>query len=185
VIKRPLIASSRRAFLSLAALGIAGGGLWAALRVGRARSWLSSLGIQVSPADAALRPLSERTLHTLRTTVRAVIGHDVDLAAYEDYFAWRALHIPGAGARCEAFADTAEKLARDEHESSFAFCSEGTQSRVLARLFHEPEHRSVRDDILKRFARTEAWIAIGYDSYPGMPRGLDDYLKPLPGARGG
>jgi len=185
MIKRPLIVPSRRVFLSLSALGIAGGGLWATLRGGRARSWLSALGTRIIPADDALRPLSERTLQTLRTTARAVIGHDVDLAAYGDYFAWRALHVPGAGARCEAFAATAEKLALNEHESSFAFCSESAQSRVLARTFHEPEHRSIRDDILKRFARTEAWIAIGYDSYPGMPRGLDDYLKPLPGARGG
>jgi hypothetical protein len=194
---------SRRRFLRLSVVGAVGvttvlmaaysqkTWLWAPLRTLYAR--LRSPGLEDTPTG----PLSVETLSALLAATTALAGVPVQLAHYEDFFRWRAEHLPGYKALYEQFAAALAHRARRAVGCAFVDCSRQVQQKVLD---ERPQLRSgdtrwqkarvavlerewlrfdqyIVRDILLLFMRTDAWTALGYENWPGTPRGLERYTR--------
>lgn len=194
---------SRRRLLQLSVVGAVGATtflvaaysakawLWAPLRALYAR--LRSPGLE----DAPTGPLSVETLNALLAATTALAGVPVQLAHYEDFFRWRAENLRGYKALYEQFAATLARRARRAVGCAFVDCSQQMQQKVLE---ERPQLRSgdtrwhqarvavlerewlrfdqyVVRDILLLFLRTDAWTSLGYEAWPGTPRGLEHYTQ--------
>jgi hypothetical protein len=193
----------RRGFLKLSIVG-AVGAMTALAAAQSATGWvlipfraishrLLSPGLEESPTGS----LSPGALDTLLLATRALAGVPVQIAHYEDFFRWRAEHLPGYKALYEQFAAALDQRARRLVGCDFADCSQQMQQKVLEKL---PQVRSaatrwdkVRVAVLERewllfdqyivrnilllFYRTDAWTLLGYEAWPGTPRGLDRYTQ--------
>lgn len=79
----------------------------------------------------------------------SVIGFPVERGHYAELFRWRAANVPGQRELYQAFA------AGDREAGE-----------------------SVRHTVLALFARTDAWVRSGYQSWPGVPRGFAGLDRP-------
>jgi hypothetical protein len=196
---------SRRRFLKLS-IGVAVGAMTVLLAAHHAKAWLLApfralYARLLSPAleDTPTGPLSEGVLSTLLVATTALAGVSVQIAHYEDFFRWRAEHLRGYKALYEQFAAALDRRARRSVECDFVDCSRQMQQKMLEEL---PRVRStstrwhrlrvavlerewlrfdqyIVHDILLLFLRTDAWILLGYEAWPGTPRGLDRYTQAL------
>jgi len=194
---------SRRGFLRLV-MGVAVGAITVLLAAQSAKAWLLATfralyARLLSPGleDAPAGPLSAGALNTLLVATRALAGVPVQIAHYEDFFRWRAENLRGHKALYEQFAAALNHRARRAVGDNFADCSRQTQQKILEEL---PQVRSagtrwyrVRVAVLERdwvrfdqyiirnilllFCRTDAWTLLGYEAWPGTPRGLDRYTQ--------
>jgi hypothetical protein len=194
---------SRRGFLKLAG-GVAVGAIAVLLAAQHAKAWLRAplralyarLG---SPRleDAPTGPLSAEALNTLLAATTALAGVPVQLAHYEDFFRWRAEHLRGYQILYEQFAAALARRARRSVGCDFVACHRQMQQKVLEERpqlrrgdtrWHgvrvavlEREwlrfNRYIVHDILLLFLRTDAWTALGYEAWPGTPRGLERYTQ--------
>lgn len=146
-------------------------------------------------ADAPPGPLSAAALHTLLAVTRALLGVPVRMAHYEDFFRWRAENLRGYKALYEQCATALDRRARRSAGRDFADCSLPMQQQLLAAVPHvrsaAPWWRRVHvavfaedwvrfdqyivQSVLLLFYRTDAWAALGYEAWPGTPRGLERY----------
>jgi hypothetical protein len=133
----------------------------------------------------------------LLAATTALAGVPVQLAHYEDFFRWRAEHLRGYKALYERFAAALPRRAKRSVGCDFVACNPQMQQKVLA---ERPQLRSgdtrwhrahvavlerawlrfdryIVYDILVLFLRTDAWTALGYDAWPGPPRGLERYTQ--------
>jgi len=194
---------SRRGFLRLS-MGVAVGAITVLLAAQSARAWLLTTlqalyARLLSPGleDAPTGPLSAGALNTLLVVTRALVGVPVQIAHYEDFFRWRAENLRGHKALYEQFATALDRRARRAVGDNFADCSRQMQQKILEEL---PQVRNagtrwhrVRVAVLERdwvrfdqyivsnilllFYRTDAWTLLGYEAWPGTPRGLDRYTQ--------
>jgi hypothetical protein len=194
---------SRRGFLKLS-VGVAVGATTALLAAQRAKTWLLApfrvlYTRLLSPGleDAPTGPLSAGALNTLLVTTGALAGVPVQIAHYEDFFRWRAEHLRGYKALYEQFAAALDRRARQSVGCDFVDCSRQMQQKMLKEL---PQVRSTNarwhrvrvavlerewlrfdqyivHDILLLFLRTDAWTLLGYEAWPGTPRGLERYTQ--------
>ena len=194
---------SRRRFLRLSVVG-AVGATTMLLAAYSAEAWLRaplralyarlrSPGLE----DAPTGPLSVEALNALLAATTALAGVPVQLAHYEDFFRWRAEHLPGYKALYEQFAAALASRARRSVGCAFVGCSRQMQQKILEERpqlrggdgrWHKArvavlEREWVRfdqyivRDILLLFLRTDAWISLGYEAWPGTPRGLERYTQ--------
>jgi hypothetical protein len=194
---------SRRGFLKLS-IGVAIGAMTAILAARHAQAWLLApfralYARLLSPGleDTPTGPLSEAVLNTLLAATRALAGVPVQIAHYEDFFRWRAENLRGYTTLYEQFAAALNRRARRLHGCDFIHCSQQMQQQILVTL---PQVRSadtrwhgmrvavlerewVRFDqyivqsILLLLYRTDAWPLLGYEAWPGTPRGLERYTQ--------
>jgi hypothetical protein len=194
---------SRRQFLGLSVV-FAVGATTALMAAQNAKAWLLApfralYDRLLSPGleDAPTGPLSARALNALLVATRALAGVSVRIAHYEDFFRWRAENLRGYKALYEQFAAALDRRARRSVGCDFVDCSPQIQQRILEKV---PQLRSAntrwdkvrvsvleRDwllfdryivrDILLLFCRTDAWTLLGYEAWPGTPRGLDRYTQ--------
>jgi hypothetical protein len=194
---------SRRRFLGLSVV-FAVGAITALTAAQNAKAWLLApfralYDRLLSPGleDAPTGPLSARALNALLVATRALAGVSVRIAHYEDFFRWRAENLRGYKALYEQFAIALDRRARRSVGCDFVDCSRQMQQKILENV---PEVRSAttrwdkvrvsvleRDwllfdryivrDILLLFSRTDAWTLLGYEAWPGTPRGLDRYTQ--------
>jgi len=150
-----------------------------------------------SLADAPTGPLSAGALNTLLMATRALAGVPVQTAYYEDFFRWRAENLRGNKALYERFAAALDRRARRLVGCDFVDSSQQMQEKIIKKL---PQLRSASTrwdrvriavlerewllfdqfivrDILLLFFRTDAWTLLGYEAWPGTPRGLDQYTQ--------
>jgi hypothetical protein len=179
---------TRRRFLSLSVV-IAGGAATALMTAQSVKAWLlvpfRALYHQLlSPSleDAPTGTPSARALNALLGTTRALAGVPVQRAHYEDFFRWRAENLGGYKAIYEQFAEALDDRAWRSVGYDFVDCSRETQQEILDVfernwLFFE---RYIVRDILALFYKTDAWTLLGYEAWPGTPRGLDRYTQPPP-----
>jgi hypothetical protein len=153
--------------------------------------------------DAPTGPLSAGALNTLLAATTALAGVPVQIAHYEDFFRWRAEHLRGYKVLYEQFAAALDGRARRSVGCDFIDCSQQTRQTILQKV---PQLRSANTrwhrvrvavlerewwrfdryivrDILLLFLRTDAWTSLGYEAWPGTPRGLDRYTQALSQAR--
>src|SRR5262249_62395582 len=97
-----------------------------------------------------------------------------------------------------------DRAAKSMEGVAFAGSSPGTQNRILDRAFRaraeaavpgpwlrrlrgydwQLYERHILREVLELFAATDAWLLLGYDAWPGTPRGLDRYRRRRVGAPG-
>jgi hypothetical protein len=194
---------SRRGFLRLAIVGT-GGAITALMAAQSAKAWILTsfralYARLLSPGleDAPTGPLSAGALNTLLVTTGALTGVPVQTAHYEDFFRWRAENLRGYKALYEQFAGALDSRAKRSVGRDFVDCSRQMQQKILEEL---PKVRSANTrlhrvrvavlerewlvfdqniirDVLLLFFRTDAWTLLGYEAWPGTPRGLDRYTK--------
>jgi hypothetical protein len=197
---------TRRRFLSLSVV-IAGGAATALMTAQSVKTWLlapfRALYHQLlSPSleDAPTGTPSARALNALLGTTRALAGVPVQIAHYEDFFRWRAENLRGYKAIYEQFAEALDDRARRSVGYDFVDCSRETQQEILEKVpqIHSANtrwdrvrvsvlernwllfERYIVRDILALFYKTDAWTLLGYEAWPGTPRGLDRYTQPPP-----
>jgi hypothetical protein len=147
--------------------------------------------------DAPTGPLSAGALNTLLVMTGALVGVPMQIAHYEDFFRWRAENLRGYKALYEQFAAALNRRARRSVGCDFVDCGRQMQQKVLEEL---PQVRSAQTrwhrvrvavferewvrfdqyivrDILLLFLRTDAWTSLGYEAWPGTPRGLERYTQ--------
>ena len=184
---------SRRRFLTIASL-IAG-----VSAAGAVQRWgigpLASLGARIYDAlknpglrDATTGLLDVGALRALLATTEALVVAAVETSHYEDLFRWRAENLGGYRALYERFAAVVDRAAKEAGKPDFASCDmklrreilQRMKSRAYAVVFERDELRFetyIFRQILVLFSRTDAWILLGYESWPGTPRGLQAYAK--------
>jgi hypothetical protein len=194
---------SRRAFLRLSI--VVGGGAVTALMAGQsAKAWLLArvralYQSLLSPnlEDSPTGSVDVRALSRLLEAVRAVTAVPVQISHYEDFFRWRAENLRGYKALYEQFAEALDHRARQAVGCDFVDCSRPVQQQILEQAPHirntSTRLDKVRLSILERhwllfdryivreilliFSKTDAWTSLGYQGWPGTPRGLDQYTR--------
>ena len=186
---------SRRALIGVLSVGAAG------ITAG-AHRWLSRLHAPPHPIwppaleDAPTGAISADGLRALLAAVRAIVLEPIDTGHYGAFFRWRAEHLPGHHALYERFRATVDGIARREEGLPFAQCAVASQRRILrpaldvrseqtarSRPPRRDEHdwglfhRHIVREVLALFARTDAWILLGYEAWPGTARGFTRYVQ--------
>lgn len=136
--------------------------------------------------------LDHETTQTLLAVVETLVGK-VEPDHYEDYFDWRAANSPGYADFYSRFARIADQLARISSDASFADCDRVARAEVLKQAESLPPELlprtklsyvgNIAGEIKALFARTDAWVRVGYKYWPGRPRGLSEYTLAPPGLR--
>jgi hypothetical protein len=133
-------------------------------------------------------PLGEETLKILIAMAEALTGRSTLQGDYAGYYHWRAQNLQGYKTRYERFADLlqARSIAatkrnfgdnpmnvRLEIVNSFRPAFQKSKSETGLRTFE----KYIIQETLHLFARTDAFLALGYDSFPGQARGFETYRK--------
>jgi hypothetical protein len=167
-------------------------------RVARLHGLIRPLGPPVL-YGAPTGTISAEGLRTLLAATRAIVLEPIDAAHYAAFLRWRAEHLPGHYALYERFRGTLDSIARREEGLPFARCSLASQRRILRPALEVPfrqapggrpargderdwalYHRHIVRELLALFARTDAWILLGYEAWPGTPRGFARYVQAPP-----
>ena len=188
------MAMTRRRFLVGLALVVALAGAGVAWQR-RARIARALVRLPLPPAPPG--PLDQATQATLRAMTLTLLGERIELELYENLFGWRAEHQSGYRALYARFAAMLDRDARAAGAPDFARAPLPVRRGILAgfrpargwrkaeRLLLERDRARVTShivrDVMELFARTDAWILSGYDSWPGQPRGQEAYHR-FPGA---
>jgi hypothetical protein len=185
---------SRRRFFGFGAAMVVAAASWGVWRTRR----VPELPAPQSLPDAPPGPLEGSTMAALLAAVGAVIGLPIDHAHYREYFDWRAAHLRGYQVLYRRFAAALDREARRQAGCAYAGCTAALRRRILDpsarprsgnvlrdRLRADPVDRDwplyeryILGEALALFARTDAWVALGYGAWPGVPRGLDRYRRP-------
>jgi len=117
---------------------------------------------------------------------------------YQDFFRWRSENVAGYHGLYERFAKAMDSAAVQAGHPRFVDCNETVQRGLLDRclrtgnaagdlarirvgLFERQAlvfDRHLIREIFDLFARTDAWIKLGYETWPGEHRGLYSYTQP-------
>jgi hypothetical protein len=188
----------RRRFLALIALTVAAAGAAIVLRRPAnlrraAKTWLRpSLGLAPAPTGS----LDPDTMGTLLATIDALLIETPvprgECDRYAQYFQWHAENVPGYYALYQRF------VARVNHVAGRALAEQNPRERrrTLDRVVASSSSPSGRDrlhvlvnrdpwlfriyvseEILRLYCRSDALITLGYESWPGTPRGLEVYRR--------
>lgn len=154
--------------------------------------------------DVSPGPVGAGVLRTLMAATVALIGAPFERSHYEDLLSWRAANISGHRGLYERLAAMLDRLAMAAGRKPFADLDIEARRRIVDPLSRLQEHRlrelwaavfsrdrllfgrHITQPVLALYARTDAWIQLGYDAWPGRPRGVERYLRaPDPGAASG
>lgn len=184
---------SRRGFLTVVSLvaGVSAAGAIQRWGIGQLASFWSRIygaltdpGLQNAPEGL----LGERTVLALLATTEALVGTEVETSHYEAFFRWRSENLSGYRNLYERFAVVVDRAAKEALKPDFASSEIEVRREILQRMTARPYARIFERDGLRfekyifqqiraLFSRTDAWILLGYESWPGIPRGLDSYTK--------
>jgi len=185
---------SRRRLLGIGVVLSAAAASWGA---SRALTVADRQRIALVLPDAPTGVLQAPVVDALVAAAEGVIGYPIQSSHYAEYYRWRAEHLRGYQALYNGFRGAVDRDARRLAGRTFAECTPALRQRILARAARARDPRGVWDtlraDLLDRpwalydryvlgetlalFARTDAWALIGYDGWPGIPRGLDRYRR--------
>lgn len=193
IARRPPRRLSRRTLLGAIAAVCAGAVL------GARRRLYGPEGPPWTPAldGTAPGPIGERTLATLVAAAKTAVGRPVEASHYGEYFRWRAEHLPGYRTLYDRFGAQLDHDARRAVRCPFAECNPADRTRMLRAADRARAPRTIADrawlltggrawvaydtfilgEALALFADTDAWVLLGYDGWPGRPRGLDRYRR--------
>jgi len=197
----PPARASRRQFLKLLGACALGGLVTAWLL--RSRLW-NAVAQLVAVARQRTNPtlvrtapgtLSAEALQALEAVTLTLVDTPVEMSHYASYFRWRSDNLSGYRDLYEDSARRLDEAASRAAGRAFSRCDRDVRMRILERVdlnrsgirtvamnlydrgWIRFEQYVVRE-ILALFVRTDGWVLLGYESWPGTPRGLDGYTKP-------
>ena len=184
---------SRRGFLTVVSLvaGVSAAGAVQRWGIGQLASFWSRFYGALTDPDLQNAPaglLAEGAIRALLATTETLVGTEVEVSHYEAFFRWRSENLTGYRSLYERFAIVVDRAAKDARKSDFASSDIEVRREILQRMTANPYGRVFERDGLRfekyifqqiraLFSRTDAWILLGYESWPGTPRGLDSYTK--------
>jgi hypothetical protein len=120
------------------------------------------------------RRVSANLIDALVLAAEAIIALPVETSLYRDYFRWWVERSPAVRARYQRFIAVLDQEAR---ALGVAFDEADTNQRRaltldLARRRTSGDFIRVKAEILALFVRTDAWLQLGYESWPGTARGF-------------
>ena len=153
--------------------------------------------------DTPTGSINEGTLNTLLAATQSFVGYPIENDHYADFFRWHAETLRGYKTLYERFAAVVNRSARESRGCDFVSCSSAARRQLLEPAFsvHRVHGRLAltRIGLLERdwrlfelyifrpiatlFASTDTWRLVGYDAWPGTPRGLERYTRPPAGAQ--
>jgi hypothetical protein len=145
-------------------------------------SAVAAVSVANSPTEDS-GMLDQPTLRILMATAEAVAGMRPLRGHYEAYYRHQASQRAGYLALYGRFSDEVRRHTRSSGCEDFAACDLPERFRILesiransgvAPAFEVP----VFQETLAVFEATDAWLAMGYVSWEGGPRGLDVYRQP-------
>lgn len=147
------------------------------------------------PEDIPPGGLNKATLNTLIAMAEALAGRQNLQGDYSNYFNWRSQNFAGYRSRYERFSkilqhkslkmtkrnfgDNPLKLRLTVINSFRPFLKK-VQKKKQPNLSDDPLfqfEKFIIQETLHLFARTDAFLALGYDSFPGQARGFETYRK--------
>jgi hypothetical protein len=142
------------------------------------------LGAGAALACAELRsgrpaPLPAATIDTLLAAAASLLGGTRVRDHYRRYLQVRAQASGDLHARYCAAAAELDGLSRGRGGVAFVDAPRAVRDEFVSAARH-PAVRRFRDDVLWCFRKSEAFLRLGYRSWPGQPRGLDEYRSDLP-----
>jgi hypothetical protein len=184
-----------RAVLSLVGLLLGGAfavGNWG----GTLKSRLRRILIDSTLDDAVQGPLPEAVVRALVAATQGLVDTEIETTHYGAFFRWRAEMLRGYRALYQRFVAELDRAAREAGVLDFASCEmarrrailqqidvagpAGRVSRLHALVFRRESLRFkkyILDEVLELFSRTDGWVLLGYESWPGTPRGLQSYTR--------
>ncbi|BBM69341.1 hypothetical protein [Rhodothermus marinus] len=174
--------------------------------------------LEPSLESAPPGPITPDTLQTLRAFTEALLDEAITWSRYENFFRWRAEHLPGHRRLYERLADELNRGAQQALGQPFVACSRAQRivlvrpvleadlddwDRAIALILHRDWlrfnryvversrssrlarglvglrfNRYVVEPLFTLFAYHDAWLRLGYEHPPGLPRGLEAYQQP-------
>lgn len=144
--------------------------------------------------ESSTGSLDPQTLKTLLLATEALVETPIEKRHYEDFFLWRSENLRGYKNLHEQLVAYLDRSAKQSNKRNYADCDTATQKKILesirsATSFDKLRMGILKDDwllfekyffseILLLFAMTDAWVSIGYETWPGKPRGLSKYTQP-------
>jgi hypothetical protein len=148
-----MVIPRRSLVLSAALTAIAGAVAWLKLRA-RPRP---------TPPDL------QETVRRLMLLTRAIIRLPVEDTHYENYYIWRLTNLPAERQRYQRLVGEIGEAGTSAHAET----GQGDQDALLAvQQTHPEDLATLRREVLALFARTDALVHLGYESWPGTPRGF-------------
>jgi hypothetical protein len=143
--------------------------------------------------DQSRASVDQHVLKSLLAVTEALLDVEVEMNHYENYFRWRLENIPGYKSLYENFIRSLDEEAQNITGENFVSSNKSFRQRCLQNRLQENRRKKVilgilwKDElqyetniareIFRLFADTDAWLSLGYESWPGTPRGLADYTK--------
>lgn len=178
-------------------VGLALGGAFAVRHWGGTlKSRLAWALTDPTPGDAVPGPLPEGVVGALVAATQGLVDTEIETTHYATFFRWRAETLRGYRALYERFVVALDRAAREAGAPDFAGCGmarrqailrqiDGTGaadrvSRIHALVFRRDSLRFERyivREVLALFSQTDGWVLLGYESWPGTPRGLESYTE--------
>ncbi len=142
--------------------------------------------------------LAAPTLQSLLAVTETLAATALALDHYERYFQWRAANLPGYNALYEQFVTALNRLAQQRARIAFVDCDVAVRRQLLAKVFTVRARsrgqfgrlqsalfdrewllfdQFIVREIFQLFVKTSAWVVLGYESWPGTPRGLEHYRQ--------
>jgi len=141
----------------------------------------------VMPARAAAAEtgvLDERTRLVLVANAKAITGFSALRGYYEDYYRHQALNRAGHLFVYRLYARMTDRIASETGAATFLACTDAERLAAIAKIRALPRAAQLFEgpifqETLAVFEKTDAWLQLGYESWPGTPRGHDIYQRPI------
>jgi hypothetical protein len=152
-------------------------------------------------------PLDDDVTATLMAMVDAFVEDNGDIGHYRAYFTWRAENRRAYRSAYQLCSAGLNGAARRLTGLPYVECDRAIRREILQHGLDMPTDRSflfdprvrvgdwaamttedrlwlqinryVTSEMIDVFFRTNAWIMLGYEGWPGQPRGLERYTEPL------
>lgn len=149
--------------------------------------------------NAPTGTLQPSTIRTLMATTESLLQDNrIEKSHYEQLFRWHAENLPGYKGLYEKFVMAVNQVAKKESNRDFADADLTTQRRILDQVVMIDTPRFLPTKVNKLrlaaldkdrfyfytfivskifglFARTDALMLVGYESWRTQPRGLKNY----------
>jgi hypothetical protein len=167
---------SRRTAGSLIAAGVS------ALMIGAAWRHRHPAPLPPPPTSGPTGALDDATLAVLMGAARALIGMEKLDGPYADYYAYQARNRPGYLGAYQAFAAAISGQMETGTHEGFATLPVAQRLSILDAVSRASDGRfdiPILQETLGIFMKTDAWVLLGHDGWPGSPRGLESYRRPF------
>lgn len=145
--------------------------------------------------DTSPGSLDTHTLQTLLTAAETLLNIPVEKRHYEDFFRWHAENLGGFKDIYSRITVVLDRSARQFHRNKFIDCNAAEKHKIIGKALNLRKSKVLKfwtgifdknwllfepyfvRPVHKLFTETDALILLGYDSWPGKPRGLVRYTQ--------